>query len=89
MNRNRKVYYRSMPEPWQRKLLGIFLAVSVGTLWVVIGRGRKGARLCDFLALFRVGWRLYLVCRSAYALFPAWDKQRDSTNRKKFSYAAR
>jgi hypothetical protein len=59
---------------------------------VVIGRGRKGARLCDFLArkgarlcdflaLFRssyVGWRLYLVCRSAYALFPAWEKERIS-----------
>lgn len=50
---------------------------------MVIGRGRKGARLCDFLALFRssysyVGWRLYLVCRSAYALFPAWEKERIS-----------
>lgn len=71
------MYYRSMPEPSflakEAFILGIFLTVSVGTLWVVIGRGRKGASLCDFLALFRssyVCWRLYLVCSLCLLYFP-------------------
>lgn len=79
INRNRKVYYRSMPEP-SSLAKEAFRHLSRSQCRYTVGGNRAWQEGCSPMRFScrSSGWRLYLVCRNAYALFPAWEKQRIS-----------